>query len=328
MNIIQFLNDNNTIQVGIVKDFHTIQALGTSKSCYELCQEAIAKKTDLKTLIARLSIKEEVSYQHLCDNQKLLPPITLQDTKKITLSGTGLTHLGSGDARDKMHTKEDNNLTDSKKMFNLGLEGGKPKNGALGVQPEWFYKGDGSILKSPNQDIVSPSFALDGGEEPELVGVYINDNEGNTYRVGFSIGNEFSDHITEKQNYLYLAHSKLRECSVGAELFLGEIPKNIQGKVSIYRGEAVVWEKPFLTGEDNMSHSIDNLEYHHFKYKQFRQKGDVHFHFFGTSILSFADGVSVRNHDQINIEADIFTRPLHNRIVLETQAEQIKIHSL
>ena len=28
----------------------------------------------------------------------------------------------------------------------MGLEGGKPAAGQVGAQPEWFYKGDGSIL--------------------------------------------------------------------------------------------------------------------------------------------------------------------------------------
>lgn len=33
--------------------------------------------------------------------------------------------------------------TDSMRMFLLGLKGGKPADGEIGVQPEWFYKGDG-----------------------------------------------------------------------------------------------------------------------------------------------------------------------------------------
>ena len=33
-----------------------------------------------------------------------------------------------------------------------------------------------------------------------------------------------------------------------------------------------IWEKPFLTGETNMSHTLANLEHHHFKYALFRRK--------------------------------------------------------
>ena len=58
-------------------------------------------------------------------------------------------------------------------------------------------------------------FALDGGEEPELVGLYVIGPDGTPHRLGFALGNEFSDHVTERSNYLYLAHSKLRACAVG-----------------------------------------------------------------------------------------------------------------
>ena len=57
------------------------------------------------------------------------------------------------------------------------------------------------------------------------------------------------------------------------------------------RDGKTLWEKPFLTGEANMSHTLANLEHHHFKYALFRRPGDVHVHFFGTATLSFADGI-------------------------------------
>jgi len=76
------------------------------------------------------------------------------------VSGTGLNHLGSAMARDAMHTSTGpSNISDSMKMFKLGLEGGKPKNGEHGAQPEWFYKGDGSCVVSPGQPLELPSFA-------------------------------------------------------------------------------------------------------------------------------------------------------------------------
>ena len=78
-------------------------------------------------------------------------------------------------ARDGMHKKlsgAKQELTDSLKMFKMGLEGGKPKSKSeAGVQPEWFYKGDGSWLVGPGQPLPLPSFAKDGGEEPELAGL-------------------------------------------------------------------------------------------------------------------------------------------------------------
>ncbi|TIS30695.1 MAG: GguC protein, partial [Mesorhizobium sp.] len=75
------------------------------------------------------------------------------DPAHLHLTGTGLTHLGSAATRDSMHKKlssdGEEQLTDSMKMFRMGLEGGKPAKGQTGVQPEWFYKGNGTMAVAP-----------------------------------------------------------------------------------------------------------------------------------------------------------------------------------
>jgi PAS domain-containing protein len=86
------------------------------------------------------------------------------------------------------------------------------------------------------------------------------------------------------------------------ELLLGELPSSIEGTARIRRHGSIVWEKRFLTGEDNMSHHVRNLEYHHFKYPMFRRPGDVHIHFFGTATLSFTDGVRTQDGDVFEID--------------------------
>ncbi|WP_269747107.1 AraD1 family protein [Elstera litoralis] len=246
----------------------------------------------------------------------LLSPIDHRDAGHLHITGTGLTHLGSASARDAMHKKLDatgeEQLTDSMKMFRMGLEGGKPAAGQTGVQPEWFYKGTGAALIAPGAPLPSPDFALDGGEEPEIAGVYLIGEDGTPFRLGFALGNEFSDHVTERQNYLYLAHSKLRPAAIGPELLIGELPKDCRGTSRILRDGAVLWEKPFLSGEDNMSHTIANLEYHHFKYALFRQPGDVHVHLFGTATLSVADGITTQSGDVFEISVPDFGLPLRN----------------
>jgi hypothetical protein len=232
----------------------------------------------------------------------------------MIVTGTGLTHLGSAEARDLMHRDLAGKaeLTDSMRMFTWGLDGGKPEGEAPGVQPEWFYKGDGSNLVAPGAPLPSPDFALDGGEEPEIAGLYVIAPDGTPCRLGFALGNEFSDHVMERQNYLYLAHSKLRPCAIGPEILVGEPPASIQGLARIIRSGETLWEKPFLSGERHMSHTIRNLEHHHFKYAAFRRPGDAHVHFFGTATISFADGVRLHPGDTIEIEADAFTLPLRN----------------
>ena len=64
-----------------------------------------------------------------------------------------------------------------------------------------------------------------------------------------------------------------------------------------------------------MSHSIENLEYHHFKYDLFRTPGDVHVHMFGTATLSFADKVQTRPGDVFEIESPQFGLALRNCLV-------------
>jgi hypothetical protein len=216
--------------------------------------------------------------------------------------------------------------TDSMRMFLEGVERGKPADGETGCQPEWFYKGDGSQLVPPGQPLTMPAFARDAGEEPELAGIYLIGPDGVPCRLGLALANEFSDHVTERHNYLWLAHSKLRQAALGPELLVGPPPEHVEGMSRIRRNGAVVWEKPFLSGEANMCHSLANLEWHQFKYAQFRRPGDVHVHFFGTATLSFSDGFRTEPGDEFEIEASPFALPLRNRLMRsEEQQPAIRV---
>ena len=300
-----------------------------ARTTLDLAAQAIEAGVPLRKLVADRGVGKPVDLAAALKERRVLSPIDHKDPAHVYVTGTGLTHLGSAEGRDKMHRNlaDAETLTDSMKMFKMGLEGGKPAKGAAGVQPEWFYKGDGSSLVPPGGDLISPSFALDGGEEPEIVGVYLIDSQGAPVRVGFALGNEFSDHVTERQNYLFLAHSKLRPSSFGPELLIGDLPLDIQGASRIRRGKAVLWEKPFVSGEQNMSHSIANLEAHHFKYELFRRPGDVHVHFFGTATLSFSDGIKTEKGDVFEIEAEPFGLPLRNRLT-QGKAAKVKVKAL
>jgi hypothetical protein len=238
------------------------------------------------------------------------------------VSGTGLTHKASAQNRDAMHEKgEEAELTDSMKMFQWGLEGGSPEPGTIGVQPEWFYKGTGLIVKGHGDPLDVPSYADDGGEEPEIAGAYVIDAEGNPWRVGFVMGNEFADHVMEKKNYLYLAPSKLRECAIGPELIVDGSFENVSGTVLIERNGEEVWSRKIVTGVDNMSYSLSNLEHHHFKYAAHRRPRDAHIHFFGADGFSFGEGVSLEDGDVMVVSWQGFGRPLRNPIRISKEAD-------
>jgi len=322
MNLIQYIDASGERAVGAVEN-GTARAVKGAASVYALAQEALSRRLGLGALIAEKGLGETLDRAAILAEGRMLSPIDHPDPAHLYLTGTGLTHLGSAATRDAMHTANsgaaETGLTDTMKMFRMGLEGGKPAAGEKGVQPEWFYKGNGHSVVNPGHPIPSPGFALDAGEEPEIAGIYLIDANGQPRRLGFALANEFSDHVTERINYLYLAHSKLRAASFGPELRLGELPAHIEGTSRIWRDGKVLWEKPFLSGEDNMSHTIANLEYHHFKYDLFCQPGDVHVHMFGTATLSFADGVKTGPGDIFEIEEAQFGAPLRNPVRMDQE---------
>ena len=289
------------------------RAVNGGPSVYELAMAAVAAGHGLADEVALRGLGAVVDLSAAQFDLPLRHP----DPAHLHLTGTGLTHLGSAAARDAMHAKLEGGtetLTDSMKMFRMGLEGGRPEAGQVGAQPEWFYKGNGHAAVAPGAALQAPGFAEDGGEEPEIAGLYLVGPDGQVHRIGWALGNEFSDHVTERVNYLWLAHSKLRVASYGPEILVGALPADLRGTSRIRRDGAVIWEKPFLSGEANMSHSIANLEHHHFKYDIFCQPGDVHVHFFGTATLSFADGVKTLSGDQFEITVDAFGQPLKNTL--------------
>ena len=315
MRLIQFETPDGARAVGLV-DGENIRQIQGAATTRDLALDAIRNGKTLAERIADLGTGEAFDYRMLLDEGRVLPPLDHPDPAHCVVAGTGLTHMGSAASRSKMHaaasSAAEEDMNDSMRMFKWGLEGGKPSDGAPGVQPEWFYKGDGSSVIRPGADLPVPDFADDEGEEPEIVGLYVIGDDGQPYRVGFAIGNEATDHVMEKKNYLYLAHSKLRSSAFGPELRLGDLPSHIEGTVRIRRGGEVIWEKPFPTGEDNMSHSIANLEFHHFKYAQFLRPGDVHVQFLGTSVASFGDGIRTEIGDVFEIDIPAFGAPLIN----------------
>ena len=316
MRLIQYRTDQGGRGVARIDGQRAIVVPGAT-SMIDLAKQAVAAGLSLDAAVKAEGDGAALDYQALLAEGCVLSPVDHPDAAHCLVTGTGLTHLGSADTRDKMHKKisgDVESLSDSMKMFRMGLEGGKPQLPGPGVQPEWFYKGDGSVVVAPGADLPLPEYALDGGEEPEIAGIYLVDPSGKPWRLGFALGNEYSDHVTERQNYLYLAHSKLRACAIGPELRTGALPDKLEGESRIVRKGSVLWRKPFLSGEGNMSHTIANLEYHHFKYKLFRRPGDLHVHFFGTATLSFGDGIRTEPGDVFEIEMAEFGAPLRNRL--------------
>ncbi len=319
MRLIQYLEEGGRRRVGCVREARVLPVLGF-ETTHELALHAAESRSPIAALVEGSLGEESVEYAPLLAELRVLPPLDHPDLAHLLVSGTGLTHTSSAATRNSMHAADEEAagsrpmVTDSMKLFQLGLREGKPPGGAVGSQPEWFFKGNGHLVTAPGRALVVPEFSKDAGEEPELVGLYVVDAAGQPCRVGFCLGNELSDHVMERENYLYLAHSKLRPCSLGPELLLGEPPQEIRGRSAIYREGQLLWSEPFYSGEAHMTHTIASLEHHHFKYPLFRKPGDAHAHFFGTATLSFKSGISTRSGDVFEIACDTFGAPLRNAL--------------
>jgi hypothetical protein len=300
-----------------------LRCLAGVRSIYDLAQLSITNSESIQDLVAKAGSGDRLDYDAVYTGASawhLLPAIDVPEKPaRVLVSGTGLTHLGSARERDAMHqgagavkATTDEPVTDSMRMFSSGVENGRPEPGKIGVAPEWFYKGNGRILRAHGEPLPIPPHADDGGEEAEVAAVYMIGAAGKPYRVGLAMGNEFSDHEYEKKNYLYLAGSKLRFCSLGPELVVGGEFRNVKGRVRIERAGRDIWSKNIATGEENMSHSLSNIEHHHFKFEAHRHRGDVHVHFLGADALSYGAGVHLENGDWMEISFEGFGRPLRN----------------
>jgi hypothetical protein len=331
------ITDGASVQVAVV-DEPRLHVLSGRSSVYELAQHCVGESCSLEDYVRTAPIGETIGYEDVYGGRspwRLTAPIHVPNApSRLLVSGTGLTHLGSARQRQAMHVadqpqKAEELMTDSMRMFQCGVEQGRPQEGAIGIAPEWFYKGDGSRLRGPFEALEIPGHAEDGGEEAELAGVYIISPGGDPYRIGIAQGNEFSDHRFEKRNYLNLAGSKLRTCSLGPELVVGASFQDIPGTVSIERGGTVIWQKNIASGERNMCHSLANLEHHHFKFAGHRQPGSVHVHFFGADALSFGEGVVLEEGDVMEVQFQGFGRALRNPVRVEAQSHRpLRVRSL
>ena len=243
LRLVQLSHPAEGRRVAVVEE-PNLRLLTGHSSLYGLAQAAITSGQPLSAVVDKHLSPQVVEYETVYQSHspwRLLPPFDHPDEPaRCLVTGTGLTHKASADNRQAMHVAEPGKPvveTDSMKMYRIGLEGGRPAPGEIGAAPEWFYKGCGTILRAHGEPLDVPNFADDGGDEAEIAGAYLIGPDGTPYRVGLVQGNEFSDHVMEAKNYLYLAPSKLRTCALGPELVVGADFADVPGRIRIERGD-------------------------------------------------------------------------------------------
>ena len=216
------------------------------------------------------------------------------------------------------------------KIFRMGIEGGKPGKGKIGVQPEWFFKGVGTCVVAPGALIAAAGLCASRRARSRRSSASISiDAKGRPWRIGYSLGNEFSDHVTEAENYLYLAHSKLRACALGPELLIGELPPDVRGKTRIRRKGKVIWEDDFLSGEDEhvpfhrqsraLPLPLSDVPPARRSPRLFLRRGGAELH---------AAGIQTEPGDEFEIDVPVMGKPLRNRMDAEPDEGLIAVKAL
>src|SRR5262245_5142365 len=128
MRLIQLINTHGERRVCSVEE-DRLRVIGQHNSVYGLAQAALVTGSTLTAVANHFLLPDELDYQQIYEGRsewRILPPIDHPDeAARCTVSGTGLTHKGSADNRQAMHAA-DAAPTDSMRMFQWGLESGRP----------------------------------------------------------------------------------------------------------------------------------------------------------------------------------------------------------
>lgn len=288
-------------------DREQLQLLSTYRSIYSFAQAAIATGVELRELISTDLAGIALDYDpiHAGDSEwKLLASFDhpIVPTRCI-VSGCANRHGMSHDSAGRADSH--------------GQASESAGQAARRYAPTLFFKGTGATVRAHNETIRIPGYAKSGAEEAEIVGVYLIDPNRIPRRVGFSLGNEMADPALFDADANLYSHSKLRECAIGPELVLDAAFDSIGGKVSVARGNGDQWSHEIRTGEAHTEFSLAEIEQRLFQHASHRQPGDVHVHFLGGSVSSYAEIGSLTDGDQVTIEFSGMGRPLRNTIEVE-----------
>src|SRR5215472_833129 len=153
MRLVQLKSDVGETRVAAVEE-NSLRFLRACNSVYELAQKALENGKPIIEM-AMMDFGDAIAYEPVYRREsrwRLLPPFTHPEPARCLVAGTGLTHKASADNRQAMHRNPEE-LSDSMKMYLAGLEGGRPAAGEIGVAPEWFYKGPGSIVRAHGEPL-------------------------------------------------------------------------------------------------------------------------------------------------------------------------------
>ncbi|MBH0779291.1 fumarylacetoacetate (FAA) hydrolase [Nocardia bovistercoris] len=177
-----------------------------------------------------------------------------------------------------------------------------PPHDETNQHAQWFFKGFGSWLRLPGETLTVPSSAVALIEEPEVVLVYVNDDEGRPHYVGYTFGNDLCDIGLHRLNPIYNSYCKLCDTSISPWLFLGEPPESVTGRVAIDRADGLAWEGTFRCGAEALHFPAKGMADNLLSYPALHRPGLVNYLLLGADEASFHDGFRLTHGDRVTIE--------------------------
>lgn len=266
------------------------------KHCSEECVYLI-KNTSSYDLLCK-SIEQDISISSLMDK--------LPDIKRIQQENikTNIYNIPMKPADDR------NVFVSSFGRTHNTLNGLPAGNREL----DWFFKGNGTTLRTTGERIILPMQSFSGGIEVEYVLVIIITNNGRPKVVGYTIANDFSD-VGMRKIHPNLANlSKLMSTGIGHELILTDkIPEHSKVVCKVVREGSDIWRKESVLGFENMKHTQSQLMDILFGSDLLKSPVySVHYLLLGASISTDKAGVELRHGDTIIIETIEDELLLHN----------------
>ncbi|GAA3111968.1 fumarylacetoacetate (FAA) hydrolase [Streptomyces echinatus] len=181
--------------------------------------------------------------------------------------------------------------------------------------PNYYIKGFGSWLRLPDEPLTTQSDPVWLLEEPEVVLVYANDEQGVPHYAGYTFGNDLNDiglHL--KNPWAWTPYAKLCETSIAPWLFLGTPPETVTGTVTIERDGGQAWRGDFSCGADSLFHRIPDMADYLFRHPLLRRPGLVNYLFLGADKATYHDGFRIENGDRMVLDVSSHGVVLANEV--------------
>src|SRR5579863_1529210 len=105
LRLLQILGAAGERLVAAATDGSKARRVNGATTVHALAMTAIASRSTLAVVVNAAGYGEDIDLHEALQSGRILAPVCHPDCARVWLTGTGLTHLGSADARDRMHAK-------------------------------------------------------------------------------------------------------------------------------------------------------------------------------------------------------------------------------